>query len=68
MTMYPLDPGEAQAATREGVAAEQGRRDHYAGQPEGDLREAASTQQPYMPEDPGEPPEAPEGPEPGGVT
>lgn len=46
MTMYPLDPAEAQAAAQAGTAAEQGRRDHYHGQPEGDLREWPPAEEP----------------------
>lgn len=65
MSTYPLDPGEAQAATQAGYAAS---REHLAAAMEGGQQPAGSAQQPYVPEDPGEPPEPPGAPEPGGVT
>lgn len=69
MTMYPLDPADAQAAMAAGARAadelQAPSRDPMGG---ATAMEAESTQQPYMPEDPGEPPEPPEGPEYGGVT
>lgn len=65
MTMYPLDPAEAETAAQAGYAAS---REHLGAAPEGVPRPAETTQQPFDYEQPGEPPEPGEAPGYGGVT